>query len=74
MKAYEFPGKVTSDGKLEFSPTFQKELPFNQEVRIIVLVNETNDQETQESYEWSRLAVEQFFSEDGEEDAIYDNL
>jgi hypothetical protein len=75
MKAYEFPAKVTVLGKLEFSENLLTHLPNNQEVRVIVLVNEPKDSledEVEENAAWHRLAAEQFFAGDTEDDTIYD--
>ena len=77
MKAYEFPAKVTASGNLEFPETLLKLLPNNQEVRVIVLVNEpidTVEGEVEENAAWHRLAAEQFFAGDSEDDAIYDKI
>ncbi len=70
MKAYEFPGKVTSDGRLTLPATLLELLPNNQVVRVIVLVSETSDKE--ESGAWSHLTADQFFAGYAESDAIYD--
>lgn len=43
MKAYEFPAKVTAEGKLELPDAMLKNLLPNQQVRVIVLVNELVD-------------------------------
>ncbi|MBE9120526.1 hypothetical protein IQ269_06790 [Tychonema sp. LEGE 07199] len=75
MKAYEFPAKVTDEGKIEFPDTILKYLTANQEVRVIVLVQEpTNSEpdEVEEKTDWHRLAAQQFFADFSEADAIYD--
>lgn len=77
MKAYEFPAKVTSEGKIDFPDDILKYLAVNQEVRVIVLVKEpTNSEadEVEEKTDWQRLAAEQFFADYSEEDAIYDEV
>lgn len=74
MKAYEFSAKVTSDGRLEMPDILLKDVPCNQEVKIIVLVKETAEIERQEDSDWSLLAVEQFFSDDNQADAIYNQI
>ncbi|MCC3405923.1 MAG: hypothetical protein JGK17_10100 [Microcoleus sp. PH2017_10_PVI_O_A] len=73
MKAYEFPAKVTDEGKIEFPDTLLKYLAANQEVRVIVLVEDTTDTE-EENAAWHRLAAEQLLAGYSEEDAIYDNI
>jgi uncharacterized protein (DUF433 family) len=70
MKAYEFPIKVTPEGKLELPDTLLKLLPANQMVRVIILVSEPTDKEEQSA--WSRLTTEQFFARDTGADADYD--
>lgn len=46
MKAYEFSTRITPDGKLEL-PGELKELPDTTEIRVIVLVEETAQTETE---------------------------
>ncbi|OGO40394.1 MAG: hypothetical protein A2Z04_02590 [Chloroflexi bacterium RBG_16_57_9] len=72
MKAYEFPVKVTSDGRLAIPDALLSLLPTNQIVRIILLVNEPTDMEEQAV--WSHLTAEQFFAGYREADAIYDRI
>jgi hypothetical protein len=77
MKAYEFPAKLTTEGKLEFSDAILKQLPINQELKIIILVKEATDieeDEQQQNTAWRRLAAEQFFADYKEEEAIYDQI
>jgi hypothetical protein len=78
MKAYEFPAKVTAEGKIELPDPIVKQLLDNQEVRVIVLVNELidieEDDETEENAAWHRLAAEQLLAGYSEEDAIYENI
>jgi hypothetical protein len=71
MKAYEFPVKVTDEKKLELPEALLKVLPSNQIVRVIVLVNESTDEE---QAVWSRLTAEQFFSGYTDADAVYDKV
>ncbi len=71
MKAYEFPTKVTSDGKLELPDALLRLLPTDQTIRVIVLVSEAAS--TEEAL-WSRLTAEQFFAGYSETDAIYDRI
>ena len=72
MRAYEFPTKVTPEGKLELPDTLRNLLPNDQEVRVLILVSEPED--TDEDAAWSRLAAEQFLAGYADEDAIYDNI
>jgi len=43
VRAYEFPAKLKSDGKLELPDTILKLIPNDQTVRVIILVSETTD-------------------------------
>jgi hypothetical protein len=72
MRAYEFPIKVTPDGKLELPGALLKLLPDNQVVRVIILISESTDKEEQAA--WSRLTKEQFFAGYSEADAVYDRI
>ena len=77
MKAYEFPAKVTDEGKIEFPDRLLKHLAANQEVRVIVLVKgstDTEEDEEEENAAWQILAAEQLLAGYSEEDAIYDNI
>ena len=73
MKAYEFPAKVTPEGRLEFSESLLQHLPSNQQVRVIILVGEPIEKEEEEAA-WLRLAAEQFFTDYSDADAIYDQI
>lgn len=70
MKAYEIPAKVAADGTLEVPRNFVSQLPRDRDVRIIVLVSESDDSDT----EWSRLTAEQFLAGYDDADAVYDEL
>lgn len=48
MKAYEFPAKITPDGKLELPDVQLEDLPRNSVVRVIVLVEEQTDEEDED--------------------------
>ena len=43
MKAYEFPCKVTPEGRLEIPEALTKLLPANQVVRVIILLSEPTE-------------------------------
>ncbi|MBD2772796.1 hypothetical protein [Iningainema tapete] len=68
MKAYEFPAKVTQEGRLELPESLLKHLLGNQQARVIILVNEPTD--TEEEAAWRHLAAEQFFADYSDADAI----
>lgn len=72
MKAYEFPCKVTSEGRLELPDTLMKLLPANQVVRVIILLNEPTERADEEG--WARLTAEQFLTGYSEADAVYDEI
>lgn len=72
MKAYEFPIKVTPEGRLELPDALSKLLPSNQMVGVIILIGEPTDMEEQAA--WSRLTAEQFFAGYSEADAVYDRI
>jgi len=72
MKAYEFPTKVTPDGKLELPDKLLKLLSDNQIVRVIILISEPTDIGEQSA--WFRLTAEQFFAGYSEADSIYDKV
>ena len=70
MKAYEFPAKVTREGRLEIPAPIRERLQAEQAVRVIVLVYEPN--EVSEQADWERLTAEQFLAGYSDADAIYD--
>lgn len=72
MKAYEFSTKLTEAGTLEIPSKFAKKLPRNQDFRMILLVNEADDEEDNKA--WYRLSTEQFFAGFAESDAVYDEM
>ncbi len=71
MKAYEAIAKVTSEG-IELPDSVLQLLPSNQVVRVIVLVSEQTD--TLEQVDWSRLTAEQFLAGYEQADNIYDSI
>ena len=72
MKAYEFPCKVTSEGRLELPDALMKLLPANQVGRVIILLSEPTEREDEEV--WARLTAEQFLTGYSEADAVYDEI
>jgi hypothetical protein len=72
MKAYEFPVKVTPEGKLDIPPALTEVLPRGQVVRILLLISEPADADEQTA--WVCLTAEQFLAGYSEADAIYDRL
>ena len=48
MKAYEFPAKITPEGKLELPDVQLEDLPHNSVVRVIVLVEDQTDEEDED--------------------------
>jgi hypothetical protein len=60
MKAYEFPGKGTSAGRLELPTALLKLMPAHQVVRVIIFLSEPTEREDEEV--WARLTAEQFLT------------
>ena len=69
MKAIEFQTKLHSSDAIDIPLSYQDQLKSDQEVRVIVLIDETGDDES-----WRKLTTKQFFSGYADEDAVYDNL
>ena len=72
MKAYEFPCKVTSEGRLELPDALMELLPANQVVRVIILLSEPTEREDNEV--WARLTAEQFLTGYNTADTVYDEI
>lgn len=71
MKAYEFPAKISSEGTLQLPATVMKVLSDQQSVKVILLIDESDD-ETEA--DWNRLATEQFLAGYSETDTVYDKI
>jgi len=74
MKAYEFAGEVTTEGQLKLPEFALAQLAGHQAVRVIVLVHESSDEETQVEESWNSLTSEQFLAGYSSEDDVYDSL
>jgi hypothetical protein len=72
MKAIEFIGKVTTDGEIELPDTVVKQLPLDQNFRVIILINEAK--EKAEQVAWSNLTKDHFLAGYSDKDAIYDKI
>lgn len=70
MKAYEFPAHITADGKLELPDAVLPRSLKNQAVRVIVLLDETENSSEQTA--WADLTASQFLAGYSPVDAIYD--
>jgi hypothetical protein len=70
MKAYETNIRITSGKKLMLPKRFEKSLPANKNARIIILIDETED----DRKIWNELTMHEFFKGYSKEDEIYDNL
>lgn len=68
MQAYEFPTKINRDGRIDVPDDLKSVLPADRKVRVILLVDETTDEQT----EWNQLSAGQFLAGYDEADAIYD--
>jgi hypothetical protein len=71
MKAYEFPAHITVDGKLELPDAALPRSLNNQTVRVIILINETENSSEQTA--WTDLTATQFLAGYSSVDAIYDD-
>jgi hypothetical protein len=72
IKAIEFIGKVSNEGEIELPDTIVKQLPPDQNFRVIILINEAKENE--EHAAWSNLTKDQFLSGYSDKDAIYDKI
>ena len=71
MKALEFPTIIESNGTISVPAEIAANIPANHEVRVLLLLPEENEEEDKE---WKRYALEQFFKDDYEGDAVYDSI
>ncbi len=71
MKAYEFAGEVMADGQLKLPESTLAQLAGHHAVKVIVLVQDTLEEE---EAEWHAMAAEQFLAGYSEADAVYDTL
>ena len=69
MKAIEFQTRLHSSDAIEIPASYQNQLKSDQEVRVIVLIDDTGEDES-----WKKVITKQFFSGYSDEDAIYDDL
>ena len=67
MKAIEFQTRLHSSETIEIPESYQDQLKSDQSVRVIVLIDDTNDEDS-----WKKLTTTQFFAGYTDEDAIYD--
>lgn len=72
MRAYEFPSRVTSDGKLELPAELLDLIPAEQSVRVVVLVSEPA--EIAEQAATARHLAEQFLATYSAADTAYDTI
>ena len=69
MKAIEFQTKLHSSDAIDIPLSYQGQLKSDQEVRVIVLIADTSEDES-----WKKLTTKQFFVGYSDEDAVYDNI
>lgn len=69
MKAFEFQTALNPDKTLAVPPEVANLLPAQGPVRVIVLVEESDEER-----DWLRFGAEQFLKGYAESDAIYDQL
>ena len=70
MKALEFKGQVSADGKVTLPDEIRRMVSPGTAVRVLILIPE----EAQEEAAWQRLTVEEFLAGYEEADAVYDEL
>lgn len=70
MKALEFKGQVSADGKVTLPDEIRRMVPPGTTVRVLILIPE----EAQEEAAWQRLTVGEFLAGYEEADAVYDEL
>ncbi|NJL09300.1 MAG: hypothetical protein HC908_00945 [Calothrix sp. SM1_7_51] len=73
MKAFEFTGKVTTEGRIELPDTILQKLAHNQQVKVIILIL-VNEPSQEEDKAWNHLAAEQLLKGYCEEDNIDDTI
>ena len=67
MKAIEFNTKIHSHNTIEIPASYLDQLKSDQKVRVIVLIDDTTDEES-----WRKYTTTQFFSGYSNDDSIYD--
>ena len=71
MRVYEFPAKINPKGSLDLPDELAKLLPDDRIVRVIIVVDETTDEE---DAAWSQLAAEQLLAQYDDADEVYDRI
>ena len=69
MKAIEFTTRLADEKHIDIPLNFQKEVQRNKKVRVLILVDDENADETT----WKLIAQQQFLKGYSEADSIYDN-
>jgi hypothetical protein len=69
MKAYEFPLKFNEQGVVELPPHVKSVLKAGMTVKVLVMIEETEDEERA----WEQFAAREFFRGYSEADSIYDD-
>lgn len=72
MRAYEFPLRMTPEGRLEIPTSLQEVLPRSRSGRVLVLVEDPTD--PAEEATWRQLIQKEFLAGYSDSDAIYDTL
>jgi hypothetical protein len=70
-KALEFEAWVGADQALHLPPEVAAEIPAGRRVRVLLLVDDTDDEAAKEAA-WRRYALERFFEGEEEFDGLYD--
>ena len=73
MRVYEVPIDMTPEGKLELPDALMDRMVQGQNIRLIALVDESEDDKEYDS-DWSRVTAEQFLAGYSDSDSIYDTI
>jgi hypothetical protein len=69
MKVLEFQTQIASDGTLTLPPDIAAQIPGDDRVRVVLLVDDSS-----EGDDWKRLTAERFLAGYSSGDDIYDAL
>ena len=73
MRVYEVPIDMTPEGKLELPEALMDRMVQGQSVRLIALVDESEDDKEYDR-DWARVTAEQFLAGYSDSDSIYDTI
>jgi hypothetical protein len=70
-RALEFQAQVGADHTLRLPPEVAAQIPTDRPVRVLLLVDDGNDEAAEEAA-WRQYALERFFDGEEEFDGLYD--